>query len=330
MSSQVSHVSIICLCVRNVVSVLHQTTPRPGTALALLLPTTIASLACLSALLLQSAKIWDALYEFFGACTWTFFYYTAPALSGIELAIPFLFLSYLLATLGTPYQVPERAPEHPLTKTAFLPGLTLSWLDPLLHKATSPEISAEDLWSIDEKLSEPHSLAESHARLARWRFLLPKGLARLLLLEYTASTLAGGLLAFIDVVVTFLQPFLLGALLAERSSVFACGLFVTGIVGGAARAHSRYLMRMVGLRLRSALTALICDRILEGVQPEGQPDAPDSITLMEVDLPQVFSLVEVVHLTYLAPLQCLVSFCALAYILSWQSVLMGCAVIVSS
>ncbi|RMJ02421.1 hypothetical protein CDV36_015310, partial [Fusarium kuroshium] len=124
---------------------------------------------------------------------------------------------------------------------------------------------------------------------------------------------SSGLLALLDVLTTFLRPFLLGALLEQRRFIFAGGLFAAGIVGGLARAHSRYHLRIIGMHLRSALTSQICDRNLEFSSPaeQEQADAPDSIVLMEVDLPQF-----------------IISFFALSYILGWQSVLAGCAIMV--
>ncbi|KAM0080099.1 hypothetical protein ACKRZS_007760 [Fusarium odoratissimum] len=225
-----------------------------------------------------------------------------------------------------PYQVPDGAGKHPLTHTPFLPSITLSWLDPLLKRATRFELLTEHLWPIDEKLGEPYALTDADASLERWRFLLPKGLARVLLLEYTGPLVRSGLLEVVGIVTVSLQPFLLGALLEQRRYTFVVALFTTGVVGGAARAHARYQLRMAGMRLRAALTALICDRNLEILSAANAANAPDPVILMEVDLLQVFALVEAIHTTYLAPLQCIIGFIALAYILTWQSMLAGCSV----
>lgn len=126
-----------------------------------------------------------------------------------------------------------------------------------------------------------------------------------------------------------LQPFLLGALLEQRRYIFVIALFITGMVGGAARAHARYQLRMAGMGFRAALTALICDRNLEISSAASVTNAPDPVILMEVDLPQVFALVEAIHTTYLAPPQCITGFIALAYILTWQSMLAGFGLMVS-
>ncbi|CVL07585.1 YCF1-Vacuolar `full-size` ABC transporter responsible for vacuolar sequestration of glutathione-S-conjugates [Fusarium mangiferae] len=223
----------------------------------------------------------------------------------------------------TPYQVPDGAGKHPLTHTPFLPSITLSWLDPLLKRATRFELSTEHLWPIDEKLGEPYALTEADASLQRWRFLLPKGLPRIMLLECTGPLVRSGLLEMVAIVTVSLQPFLLGALLEQRRYTSVIALFITGMVGGAARAHARYQLRMAGMGLRAALTALICDRNLEISSAASVTNAPDPVILMEVDLPQVFALVEAFHTTYLAPLQCIIGFIALAYILTWQSMLAG-------
>nr|CEG04666.1 unnamed protein product [Fusarium clavum] len=321
-----AHTGIIAICLTIAVLPGSKNAARCETSYTLLISTGAASLTSLAAVSFDHVEAWHAFYTLSGACTWGAVCLLAPAASRLHLTIPFLFLFALIAILGTPYQVPDGAGKHPLTHTPLLPSMTLSWLDHLLKRATRFELFTEHLWPIDEKLGEPYALTKADALLARWRFLLPKGLARILILEYTGPFVRSGVLEVVGIVTVSLQPFLLGALLEQRSYTFVIALFIAGIVGGAARAHARYQLRMAGMSLRAALTALICDRNLEISSAARVANAPDPVILMEVDLPQVFALVEAFHTTYLAPLQCIVSFIALAYILTWQSMLAGCGV----
>ncbi|CVL05811.1 YCF1-Vacuolar `full-size` ABC transporter responsible for vacuolar sequestration of glutathione-S-conjugates [Fusarium proliferatum] len=319
-----THIGIIAICLTIAVLPGTEDAARCQTSYSQLISTGAASLASLAAIIFDpDLEAWHALYALSGACTWGAMCLLAPAASRLHLTIPFLFLFALIAILGTPYQVPDGTGKHPLTHTPFLPSITLSWLDPLLKRATRFELLTQHLWPIDEKLGEPYALTKADALLQRWHFLLPKGLARILLLEYTGPLVRSGLLEVVGIVTVSLQPFLLGALLEQRRYTFVIALFITGMVGGAARAHARYQLRMAGMSLRAALTALICDRNLEISSAASVTSAPDPVILMEVDLPQVFALVEAFHTTYLAPLQCIVGFIALAYILTWQSVLAG-------
>ncbi|KAL5621193.1 hypothetical protein FOBRF1_004439 [Fusarium oxysporum] len=321
-----AHIGIITICVTIAVIPGTEDAAHCQTSYSLLISTGAASLASLAAIIFDYVEAWHALYTLSGACTWGAVCLLAPAASRLHLTVPFLFLFALIVILGIPYQVPDGAGKHPLTHTPFLPSITLSWLDPLLKRATRFELLTEHLWPIDEKLGEPYALTDADASLERWRFLLPKGLARVLLLEYTGPLVRSGLLEVVGIVTVSLQPFLLGALLEQRRYTFVVALFTTGVVGGAARAHARYQLRMAGMRLRAALTALICDRNLEILSAANVANAPDPVILMEVDLLQVFALVEAIHTTYLAPLQCIIGFIALAYILTWQSMLAGCSV----
>ncbi|KAM5354839.1 hypothetical protein ACJ41O_001485 [Fusarium nematophilum] len=309
-----AHVGIIFICMTDAILSNNESASHCWASYTQLLSTGVASFTSLTAIFLGCAEAWHAFYMLFGTCVWASLSLLVPVPSRLTLTLPFLFLLALISILGGPFQVPDGAHEHPLTRTAL---------------ATCSKISAHHLWPLDEKLGKPYVLTEAEAALDRWCFLLSKGLASVLLLEYTGPLLSSGVLALVDILSTFLQPFLLGALLEQRRFIFALGLAVTGMIGGAAKAHSRYQLRMAGMRLRSALTAQICDRNLEVVSTPAAADAPDSIVLMEVDLPQVFALVEVIHVTYLGPIQCVVSFIALAYILSWQSVLAGCGIMVS-
>ncbi|QGJ01503.1 hypothetical protein CEK26_002947 [Fusarium fujikuroi] len=318
-----AHIGIIAICLTIALLPDTEDAARCQTSYLLLISTGAASLASLAAIIFDHGETLHALYTLSGAFAWGALCLLVPDAGRFHLTIPFLFLFALIAILGTPYQVPDGAGKHPLTQTPFLPSITLSWLDPLLKRATRFELLTEHLWPIDEKLGEPYALTEADASLQRWRFLLPKGLARILLLECTGPLVRSGLLEIVGIVTVSLQPFLLGALLEQRRYTFVIALFITGMVGGAARAHARYQLRMAGMGLRAALTALICDRNLEISSAASVTNTPDPVILMEVDLPQVFALVEAFHTTYLAPLQCIIGFIALAYILTWQSMLAG-------
>lgn len=146
------------------------------TSYPLLISTGAASLAFLAAIIFDPGETLHALYMLSGACAWGALCLLVPDAGRFHLTILFLFLFALIAILGTPYQVPDGADKHPLTHTSFLPGITLSWLDPLLKRATRFELLTEHLWPIDEKLGEPYALTKADASLQRWRFLSPNGI----------------------------------------------------------------------------------------------------------------------------------------------------------
>ncbi|KAH8897439.1 P-loop containing nucleoside triphosphate hydrolase protein [Thozetella sp. PMI_491] len=82
------------------------------------------------------------------------------------------------------------------------------------------------------------------------------------------------------------------------------------------------LVRLVGMRLRSALTARVCDKGMLAAGSIGTSGVEPSV-LSEVDLVNIFRMVEVVNELWVMPLHTMLSLSALAYILGWQSVLAG-------
>ncbi|RSM07638.1 hypothetical protein CDV31_008531 [Fusarium ambrosium] len=100
-----------------------------------------------------------------------------------------------------------------------------------------------------------------------------------------------------------------------------CGLFSASIVAGATDAHMRLLLRKIGVQIRSALTALLCDGCMS--TPKSEESTSDPTVLIEVDSAKIFELVEQYHLLWVVPLQATISIAALILLLGWQSVLAG-------
>ncbi|KAH8884193.1 P-loop containing nucleoside triphosphate hydrolase protein [Thozetella sp. PMI_491] len=129
-------------------------------------------------------------------------------------------------------------------------------------------------------------------------------------------------LSIAELVAVTVQPFLIQDLIQQRkpSTVVVAGL--VGLVQGLGSAHALLLLRKIGMRVRSGLTALVCDRGLEHASIAS--GAADPSILIEVDLSSVFMLVESMNSFWVLPLQIVVSLAAVMYILGWLSVLIGC------
>ncbi|KAH8892201.1 P-loop containing nucleoside triphosphate hydrolase protein [Thozetella sp. PMI_491] len=135
-------------------------------------------------------------------------------------------------------------------------------------------------------------------------------------------------LALIELVTVILQPFLLQRLLADPKPSIIAAAFVAGILHALCANHIMLIMRLVGVRLRSAMTALVCDKGLDQPAVAGvggsAPPSSDPAVIIEVDLVHIFTLVENLNGMWFIPLQLVVSLMAAMYILGWQSVLAAC------
>ncbi|UPK94177.1 hypothetical protein LCI18_005112 [Fusarium solani-melongenae] len=99
---------------------------------------------------------------------------------------------------------------------------------------------------------------------------------------------------------------------------------LVAILGGSSQAHALHTRRDIGMRVRSRLTAAICDKALTA-SSDGDGYGADLSVLVEVDLLNVFNLIEQMQALWLAPLEVLFSLGALIYILGWHSTLAGAA-----
>lgn len=125
----------------------------------------------------------------------------------------------------------------------------------------------------------------------------------------------------------FSQPFLLRSLLVNRDALSALSLFAVTLVGGLTEAHMKFQLRLVGVKLRAALTSAICNEGLSVMQPSS---APDPSVIVEVDLPHIFEFIENCHVAWMLPLQIILSLAALVYILDAYSISAGLLASVSS
>ncbi|KAL2674265.1 hypothetical protein Neosp_012716 [[Neocosmospora] mangrovei] len=129
------------------------------------------------------------------------------------------------------------------------------------------------------------------------------------------------LLALVNVATALAQPFFLQSLLENSDIASVCGLFAASITAGATEAHMKLLLRKVGVQIRSALTALLCDACMS--MAKGSGSTADPTVLIEVDSVKIFELTEQYHLLWMVPLQATISIAALVLLLGWQSVLAG-------
>ncbi|UPL03395.1 hypothetical protein LCI18_014329 [Fusarium solani-melongenae] len=261
-----------------------------------------------------SINLCQALYSSLACVVWTLIWILLPSFSNLSLSLSGLYLSAFIATLSVPYEVPSWA-SHPLVKTPLLPALTLSWLDPLVKQAASAEISTDSLWPVSAGLST-HELAGS----SRWS--LERGICWTVSYNFPWRLCYGAVLAIINLFVTFARPFLLRKLLQNQDPLAVAALFAASLIGGTTQAHLTYTQQLIGVKIRSVLTAYLCDEGFSYAYSHST-DAPDPAVLIDIDLPKVYDFIEVIHLTWMVPLQGCISLGALVYILGWNSILIG-------
>ncbi|KAL4789273.1 P-loop containing nucleoside triphosphate hydrolase protein [Aspergillus venezuelensis] len=129
------------------------------------------------------------------------------------------------------------------------------------------------------------------------------------------------LLAVINIATAIAQPFLLRSILETSKVLPVLGLFLASLVSGITEAHIKFLLGRVGIQLRSALTALLCNECM-ATADRGFPTS-DPLVLIEVDSAKVIDLVVDFHLIWMIPLQTGVSIAALMVIMGWRSVAAG-------
>lgn len=215
---------------------------------------------------------------------------------------------------------------HPLTKqSSFLSQVTLGWLSPLLKKSLSGSLDTADVWDVDEHQNVRRFLGEtgdSKANFIDPGKPLPESILELLIDTYPRLMLGSAALEIGYLVLAILQPFLLQILIEKQSRPVVVATFVAGIFLGAFYYHSLFIVRLVGMRLRAAMTALVCDKGMVVPRNAGNSGVEPSV-LNEVDLFNVFKMVEVVNELWVVPLHASLSIGALVYILGWQSILAG-------
>ncbi|KAI8712156.1 Canalicular multispecific organic anion transporter 2 [Fusarium sp. LHS14.1] len=283
----------------------------------------VGSFVSLASAIRGSVNIWQALYASLACVDWTLMWILLPAPGNLALVMAGLYLAALIATMSVPYVVPIWANQpHPLIKTALLPAITLSWLDPLVKEAASGEVTMSSLWPVTEGLSVQDVASDDKPGVSSRKWNLGGGLLSTVARYFTWPLCYSGLLALVNLLLTFAQPFLLQSLLLDQDPLAVAALFAASIISGGTQAHMSYSLQIIGLKTRSILTAYLCDQGLSPAQ-SANTDAPEPAVLIEVDLPRVYELIEQLHLIWMIPLQACISLGALIYILGWKSMLIG-------
>jgi hypothetical protein len=288
----------------------------------------ISALASLAATLVQLSTTVQLLYDVFYCLIWTLSYpFIGSSLKAV--IVPLLYLLHgtvLLVGAGGGTSLHGGDGVHPLTRqSSFLSQVTLGWLSPLLKQSVSGSLDTVDVWDVDEHQNVRAFLGEtgnSRANFIRPGNSLPGSVLRLLVEAYPRMMLGSAALETGYLVLAILQPFLLQILIEQRSRPIVVATFVAGIFLGAFHYHSLFLVRLVGMRLRAAMTALVCDKGMLVPRNAGNSGVEPSV-LNEVDLFNVFKMVEVVNELWVVPLYASLSVGALVYILGWQSILAG-------
>ncbi|KAL2209888.1 P-loop containing nucleoside triphosphate hydrolase protein [Sarocladium strictum] len=291
----------------------------------------IASLLALTRRCISNVSVWEVSYCGAAFVIWTLKTLLCPLRAQLELVIPALYLIALIATMGVSWTVSDSmhpSALHPISSAPIVPWFTLSWLDGLLFEASRGPISASGLWEPGQGLSVSLKGDDSGAGGVWDDWSRPiahkvsESLTSLLLRTSPGLLLSSAAFGAVDIVMVFSQPFLLRSLLEHRNAVSAISLFLITLIGGVTEAHMKYQLRIIGIKVRAALTTAICDN---GLMDEQSSSAPDPSVLMEVDLPHIFEFIENYHIAWMAPLQVLLGLGALVYILDVWSVLSGLA-----
>jgi hypothetical protein len=189
-----------------------------------------------------------------------------------------------------------------------------------MKQAASGPIGSDEVWPIDNRLSTQRALKhrglQPHVHQS-----LSRGLASILWRNFTFEMTLSALLGAISIATAIAQPFLLRSVLETCTVLPVLGLFSASLIGGATEAHMKFLLGRIGIQLRAALTALLCNECM--ATGERGPLGSDPLVLIEVDSAKVFELVGEYHLIWMIPLQTGVSIAALAMILGWKSVAAG-------
>ncbi|RMJ11630.1 hypothetical protein CDV36_008739 [Fusarium kuroshium] len=282
----------------------------------------IGSVTSLSTVCLTRPSILQSIYELSSCVIWTISLILSPTLDWLSISIPTLYLVALITTLGAPWAPNETVyTHHPLSKAPCLPKITLSWIDPLMKLAANGTLSSDDTWPVDHNISVRHALDRPGLQPNAVRQSLLAGLGRILWRNFWGEMMLSGLLALVNVATALAQPFFLQSLLEKSDMSSVCGLFSASIIAGATDAHMRLLLCKIGVQIRSALTALLCDGCMS--TPKSEESTSDPTVLIEVDSAKIFELVEQYHLLWMVPLQATISIAALILLLGWQSVLAG-------
>lgn len=187
--------------------------------------------------------------------------------------------------------------------------------------AAKGTLSSDGTWPIDRQMSVRHSLERPGLQPHAIRQSLSAGLGRMLWRNFGVEMMASCLLALISVAAALAQPFFLQSLLENGDIPSVCGMFAATIMAGATDAHMTLLLRKIGVQVRSALTALLCDGCMSMAKDEDS--IADPTVWIEVDSAKIFELIEQYNLIWMVPLQAIISIAALVLLLGWQSVLAG-------
>ena len=220
----------------------------------------------------------------------------------------------------------DRGTVHPFSKPpSTLSYLTVSWINPLLKHAASNNLQVTDIWDTDADLGVRHSLCEGELSKARSGLSsrpLPTSFVALVANSFSRLLLISAVLSLIEVAMLTIQPFIVQSLIQEREPyIIVEGALVT-IIQGLCSFHALLLQRKIGMKIRSGLTALVCDKSVEHAQVGSISSDPS--VLIEVDLFYVFTIIENINGIWSLPLQIFVSLGAVIYILGWKSVLAAC------
>jgi hypothetical protein len=238
-------------------------------------------------------------------------------------AVPALFL---LCTAGLLVNPSERKPlekgSNPLTEGSFISCLTLDWLTPLLQTSARRAITTNDTWPVGPNLSVRHALREDGipGKQPIQSLGVDEGLLRFIARISPGPLAMSTLLSLGDIALTLLAPFILRNLLENRRFTSITALVSASILQAVFSAHSILQMRRVAIQLRSGLTALICDKVMDVPALRGSQTVEPSV-LIEVDVLSIFYFIEKMNNLWLIPIQIIVRAGALMYILNWQSVI---------
>lgn len=287
----------------------------------------VGAIASLILRLYDQTRNWEAVYAACSFCIWATQAIRFSTHNKAPLLFSILFLGALLCIVATPWPInPEKSPNHPVTKSPFIATVTLSWLDPLLRRASLGTLSDNDLWGLDQQLSvsrEREDTLQTRDWSSAVTAALRKGVIVMLLRAAPSRFIFSGMLAFINLFMVFTQPFMLRNLLDQRNAQSVAGLFLVTAIAGLAEAHAKFALRVTGIRVRAALSVLLCEHGMNTVGRKTRLNEPEPSILIEVDTLRIYEFAEIFHNLWMMPVQVCVSLGALIYMLGWKSVALG-------
>ncbi|KAI9147037.1 ATP-binding cassette transporter abc3 [Paramyrothecium foliicola] len=258
-----------------------------------------------------------ALYNLASAIVWIIWVLSLARPLFLFTAVPCLLLLSFWADVAS--SVPINSDQHPYSASDLLSQVTLTWLNHVIKTAASGSLDKSHLWPVDKSLSVRSSFNEGPEPSDT---PIPSTLFGLLFYRYPLLLLESTIIGLLEASLNITLPFLLRRLLTHRDYSIVMAWLAAGLTLSVCLSRQLYLLRSIGMRVKSNLTAAVAMKSLNVSQLEDQHGLEPAV-LVEVDVTNVTNLIDIFTNIWLIPLQAAFSAGALVIILGWKSVLAG-------